>query len=116
VDILAPVEPTFVGITGHARIIALQITTAIPEITIPTQEAFHAAHGTLTPATMVVLTMDSGTLVIVATVQGVTVPAYSVVTVAVGALVYSVDTGAHTVRLFGDVKKPSKLVQSLMQM
>ena len=104
------------GITGHARIVGLPITTAIPEITIPTQEAFHAAHGTLTPATMVVLTMDSGTLVIVATVQGVTVPAYSVVTVAVGALVYSVDTEAHTVRQFGGANKPFKLVQSLMQM
>ena len=100
---------TFAGITGPAPIAALQITTAIQATTIPTLDAFLVVRGAHTPATTVVLATDSGAPVIAATARAVTVTVYSVATVAVGALVHSADTAAHTVRPFGGVSRLSKL-------
>ena len=99
----------FVDITERARIAALQITTAIPVITIPTLEELRAARGALIRATMGTLATD-----ITAMARAVAAIMYSVATVVAQA--YLVETVAYSVRPFGGVNKPSKLALSPVDM
>ena len=115
-------------ITERARIAALQITTAIPVITIPTLEEFRAARGALIRATMGTLATDPGATDITAMAHAVTetvypvatvavgAPAYLVATVAVGAPAYLVEPVAYSVRPSGGGNKPSKLALSPAEM
>ena len=81
-------------ITERARIAALQITTAIPVITIPTLEEFPAVRGARMRATMGTLATDPGATDITAMAHAVTETVYPVATVAVGAPAYLVATVA----------------------
>ena len=103
-------------ITERARIAALQITTAIPVITIPTLEEFRAARGALIRATMGTLATDPGATDITAMAHAVTETVYPVATVAVGAPAYLVEPVAYSVRPSGGGNKPSKLALSPAEM
>jgi hypothetical protein len=105
-----------VDITERARIAALQITTAIPVITIPTLEEFPAVRRARMRATMGTLATDPGATDITAMAHAVTETVYPVATVAVGAPAYLVATVTYTVRPSGDGNKPSKLALSPSEM